>query len=66
VVGVDMEINCANPQYCQLTLNEEQHMLKWVYSMMPLIQISFLLYKTEAGKSRKRSGRREKNREREA
>ncbi len=27
-------------------------MLKCIYSMMPIVQINFLLYKTEAGKNR--------------
>ncbi len=49
-------------------LSEEQCSLKSVYSMMPVIQINFFLYQTEAGKiecgNRKERGR-ERERERE-
>jgi len=38
-------------KYFELTLSEKQHLFKIIYSMMPIIQIHFLLYKMEAGKT---------------
>ncbi len=49
-------------KYCEQTLSEEQHSFKCIYSMMPIIQVNFLFYKTEA--SRNRAGS-EQKRERE-
>jgi hypothetical protein len=46
-------------------LSEEQCLLQSVYSMMPVIQINFFLYKMEADKTEWGIGRREGERERE-
>jgi hypothetical protein len=47
------------------TLSEEQRSFKSVYSMTPVIQINYLLYQAEGGKSRVGSNRRGRKRERE-
>ncbi len=45
--------------------SEEQHLRKCIYSMIPIIQINFLLHKMEAGKNGVGSKReREKERSR--
>ncbi len=49
---------CANP------VSKEQHLVNPVYSMMPLVQIIFYLYKTETGKNGV-GNKRERERERE-
>jgi hypothetical protein len=52
--------------YCEKTQSEEQHLLKCVYSMMPIIQINFILYKMGVGKNRvgsKRKRGRDRKRE---
>jgi hypothetical protein len=56
--------------YCELTISQEQHFLKCIYSMMPIIQINFVLYKMEArkdgvGRERERAREKERNRSRE-
>jgi hypothetical protein len=56
--------NQLRAKYCELTLSEEQHLLKCVYSMILIIQINFLLYTMETGKNGVDS-KRERGRERE-
>ncbi len=50
--------------YCEQTLREDQHSFKCGYSMMLIIQINFLLYEMETGKTewgvRIREGERER------
>jgi hypothetical protein len=51
--------------YCEQTLSEEQHSLKCVYSMITIVQINFLLYKTEEVKMEWEASRKQGERERE-
>jgi hypothetical protein len=51
--------------YCDQTLSEEQCLLKCVYSIIPIIQINFLLYKTEEVKMEWEASRKQGERERE-
>ncbi len=39
---------CQISLYCEQTLSEEQHLLKYIYLMMPVVRINLILYKTEA------------------
>ncbi len=45
-------LNTLGYYYCEQTLSEEQRSFKSVFSMMPLVQIDFLLYQIEAGKNK--------------
>jgi hypothetical protein len=50
--------------YCELTLIEEQHLLKYANSKMPVTQMNLILYKMETGENRVGS-RQERGREKE-
>jgi hypothetical protein len=59
-------LNTLAYYYCEQTLSEDQPSFKSVFSMMPLVQIDFLLYQIEAGKNRVGSKqKREKERQRQ-